>query len=54
MLGFPFIELQGSDFYRLAVSQAGAVTEVDFVADYRLLPIELGPLGPTRRARNSP
>lgn len=29
------------------MSQAGDVTEVDFGADFRLLPIEQGPLGPT-------
>ncbi len=38
---------EGSGFYRLEVSQAGDVTEVDFGADFRLLPIEQGPLGPT-------
>ena len=48
MLGFPFIEFrESSGFYRLEVSQAGDVTEVDFGADFRLLPIEQGPLGPT-------
>jgi len=38
---------EGSGFYRFEVSQAGDVTEVDFGADFRLLPIEQGPLGPT-------
>jgi predicted nucleotidyltransferase component of viral defense system len=37
---------EGSGFYRLEVSHAGDVTEVDFGADFRLLPIEQGPLGP--------
>ena len=38
---------EGSGFYRLEVSQGDDVTEVDFGADFRLLPIEQGPLGPT-------
>jgi hypothetical protein len=38
---------EGSGFYRLEVSQGGDVTEVDFGADFRLLPMEQGPLGPT-------
>lgn len=38
---------ESSGFYRLEVSKAGDVTEVDFGADFRLLPIEQGPLGPT-------
>ncbi len=38
---------ESSGFYRPEVSQAGDVTEVDFGADFRLLPIEQGPLGPT-------
>lgn len=38
---------EGSGFYRLEVRQADDVTEVDFGSDFRLLPIEQGPLGPT-------
>jgi hypothetical protein len=38
---------EGSGFYRLEVSHDGDVTEVDFGADFRLLPMEQGPLGPT-------
>jgi hypothetical protein len=38
---------EGSGFYRLEVSQGADVTEVDFGADFRLLPMEVGPLGPT-------
>jgi Nucleotidyl transferase AbiEii toxin, Type IV TA system len=34
-------------FYRLEVMQADEVTEVDFGSDFRLLPIEQGPIGPT-------
>ncbi len=38
---------EGSGFLRLEVSQVDDVTEVDFGSDFRLLPIEQGPLGPT-------
>ena len=38
---------EGSGFYRLEVSQADEITEVDFGVDFRLLPVEQGPLGPT-------
>jgi nucleotidyltransferase AbiEii toxin of type IV toxin-antitoxin system len=38
---------EGSGFYRLEVSQGADVTEVDFGADFRLLPMEVGPLGQT-------
>jgi hypothetical protein len=38
---------EGPGLYRLEVSHGEDVTEVDFGTDFRLLPMEQGPLGPT-------
>jgi Nucleotidyl transferase AbiEii toxin, Type IV TA system len=42
---------EGSGFYRLEVDDGGEATEVDFGADFRLLPIEHGPYGRTLSGR---
>lgn len=38
---------EGTGFYRLEVSRSDDMTEVDFGSDFRLLPIEQGPVGRT-------
>lgn len=44
------VERASSGFARLVVRLEGAVSEVDLAYDYRLLPTEYGPLGPTLAA----
>lgn len=46
--------LDGKGFVRLEVASTNDVTEVDFGADFRLLPAERGPLGRFLLGRSSP